>query len=128
MKTHRLLLTISATLALLLGGCVVAPVGRPYYSQPVRVAPPPPRVEYLGVPPAPGYVWMGGFWNWQGGRHEWAPGHWEAPRPGYSWVPHQWVQDGEHWRLNEGRWQQHHDHGERRDNRREQHEERWERR
>ena len=122
MKPHRLRLTIFAII-MLLAGCVVAPTGNPY-ARPVMQAPPSPRVEYSGVPPASGYVWMSGFWNWVGGRHEWAPGHWEAPRPGYAWIPHQWEQDGQHWRLNEGRWQPHTDHGERRDDRRESHDER----
>src|SRR4029077_6672436 len=52
-----------------LAGCVVAPA-RPYYgSEVVAVAPPPPREEFIGVAPAPGYIWIGGYWGWTGGRH-----------------------------------------------------------
>ena len=74
---RRIGLGISA--ALLLGGCVVAPVpaSGPYYGEPVVVAPP--RVEYPGPPPAVGYVWIGGDWNWYQGRRVWSPGRWEAP-------------------------------------------------
>jgi len=74
-------------------------------------APPPPRVEYAGPPPAVGYIWIDGFWNWAGGRHVWSPGHWEAPRVGQRWVPHRWERDGNRWHLREGHWdRQHGDH------------------
>lgn len=51
-----------------LAGCVVAPapVQRPYYDEPVVVAPPTPRVEYYGAPPVTGQIWISGFWNWVG--------------------------------------------------------------
>ena len=104
---HTLLITLVAASATL-GGCIVAPAphGRPYYQEPVVVAPPPLRAEYPGPPPAVGYIWIGGNWNWTGRRHEWAPGHWEAPRPGYNWVPHNWERDGERWRQSGGRWEE----------------------
>jgi hypothetical protein len=93
-----------------LAACVVQPVGyHPYYEGGgayVTVAPPEPRVEVVGVAPAPGYLWIGGYWGWVGGRHEWVSGRWEAPRPGYRYVPHQWVREGGGWRLHEGRWEE----------------------
>jgi hypothetical protein len=113
---HALLISLTAAAAVL-GGCVVAPApyGRPYYREPVIVAPPPPRVEYPGPPPVTGYIWIGGNWNWVGNRHEWAPGHWEAPRPGYNWVPRNWERDGDRWRQSGGRWEE--DRGRDRDDR-----------
>jgi len=95
-----------------LSGCVVAPAPahHPYYAEPVVVAPPAPRVEYYGAPPVVGQIWIGGFWNWVGNRHEWVPGHWEAPRPGYRWVPHRWAPEGDRWRLQGGHWEEHHEH------------------
>lgn len=95
-----------------LSGCVVAPapVHRPYYAEPVVVAPPPPRVEYYGAPPVTGQIWIGGFWNWVGNRHEWVSGHWEAPRPGYRWVPHRWAPEGDRWRMQGGHWEEHREH------------------
>lgn len=107
-----------------LSACVVAPqpVARSYprypsypsypaypaypAPQPVVVIPPPPppRVEYPGVAPVYGSIWIGGFWTWAGNRHQWTPGHWEAPRPGYRWEPHRWDRDGERWHENHGRW------------------------
>jgi hypothetical protein len=91
-----------------LAGCVVAPVAPVpaygYGSEVVGVAPPPPQVEYIGPPPAVGYVWLGGYWGWRGGHHVWNGGHWEAPRAGYHWVPHAWVHEANGWRLHDGHW------------------------
>ncbi|MBS1189246.1 MAG: hypothetical protein H6R10_1038 [Rhodocyclaceae bacterium] len=93
--------------AMALGGCVVAPAQPYYVSEPVMVAPPPPRVEVVGVAPVPGYIWINGFWGWNGRGHDWHPGHWEAPRPGYRWAPHQWHQEGPGWRQQRGHWERH---------------------
>lgn len=96
----------AAVVSVALSACVVAPapVAGPYYGEPVVVAPPPPRVEYVGPPPVAGYIWINGYWNWSGGRHVWVPGRWEAPRPGHVWVPHRWENDGRHWRQQGGYW------------------------
>jgi hypothetical protein len=107
MKTARGLKVAMAALALasvMLAGCVVAPAPRYYGDATVMVAPPPPQVEIVGVAPAPGYVWIGGYWNWVGGRHEWVAGRWEAGRPGYHWVPHRWVAYHGGYRLAQGHW------------------------
>lgn len=90
-----------------LAGCAVEPVSRPYYGEPVRMAPPPLRVEMMGAPPVVGYVWIGGYWNWVSVRYVWVPGRWEAPRPGYRWVPRQWERDGERWQPRGGQWERH---------------------
>lgn len=96
-----------AAVSILLTGCVVVPVSRPYYdADVVIVEPPPPRIEYMGYPPAVGYIWIDGYWGWTGHRHRWVPGRWEAPRPGYRWVPHRWHRDGKHWRQHGGSWEQ----------------------
>ena len=89
----------------LLGGCVVAPAPG-YYGggAVVTVAPPAPQVEVVGVAPYPGYVWMGGYWDWVGGRHVWVGGRWAPGRPGYHWVPHQWVAARGGWRMAPGHW------------------------
>lgn len=102
------LVALTATLS----GCVVGPrpVAQPYgYDEAVIVAPPPPRVEYYGAPPVAGQIWIEGYWNWSGSRHEWVPGRWEAPRPGYSWVPHRWERDGDRWRQRGGHWEERRD-------------------
>ena len=106
MKKNGLLHVAAAiTVSALMSACVMAPVD-PYYDQPVRLPPPPPRHEYLGYAPAPDYVWISGYWGWGGARYEWIPGRWEAPRPGYQWMPHRWERSGDHWRQSGGRWEQ----------------------
>lgn len=101
-------LALSALPALLLAGCVVAPADYGYREPAVIAVPPPaPRVEYVGPPPVVGQVWIGGYWNWVGNRHEWVPGRWEAPRPGYRWVPHRWEGRGERWQQHGGHWERH---------------------
>lgn len=92
-------------LATVLTGCVIAPDQRHNVGGVVMVAPPSPRVEVIGVAPAPGYIWQGGYWDWVGGRHEWMNGHWATPHPGRHWVADQWVRQGDGWRLRRGRWQ-----------------------
>jgi hypothetical protein len=102
--------------AALLSACVVAPY--PYGQQPayyppvagestviVDVPPPAPYVEAVPAIPFAGAIWIGGYWGWNGGRHEWTPGRWEHPRPGYGWRPHAWVQQGGRWHLHEGGWE-----------------------
>ena len=94
----------SLALCAVFAGCVVEPARVHYYGGVVVTEPPAPIVEEYGTAPTPGYVWLGGYWNWAGGRHVWVAGHWDRPRPGYRWEPHHWerVQGG--WRLHEGRW------------------------
>ena len=82
-----------------LAGCVIVPDQRHYAGGIVMVAPPPPRVEVYDVPPTPGFVWIGGYWN------EWVAGHWQAPRPGRHWVAHQWVRKGDGWHMQRGHWE-----------------------
>jgi hypothetical protein len=84
---------------------VVVPDQRHYAGGVVMVAPPEPRVEVYGVAPAPDYVWLGGYWNWVGGRHEWVAGRWSPPNPGHHWVAHQWVRQGDGWRMKPGHWE-----------------------
>lgn len=90
-----------------LAGCVVVPADQYYrgYGETVMTAPPPDQSEVIGVAPAPGYFWIGGYWNWVGGRHAWVGGRWEANRPGYAWAPHRWYRDGRGWRAAPGHWQ-----------------------
>jgi hypothetical protein len=98
---------VAAALAvgLLLSACVVTPTPYGYYAGPaIAVAPPAPQAEYYGAPPYAGAVWIGGYWNWVGGRYVWAPGRWEAGRPGYRWVPHAWVHGGGGWHFQRGYW------------------------
>lgn len=104
---QRTLVPVGLLAATLLSGCVVVPA-RSYYPAGdgvVSVAPPPPRDEYSGVAPYPGYVWLGGYWGWSGRSHVWIGGRWDAPRRGQHWVPHGWVQRPGGWQQRPGRWE-----------------------
>lgn len=69
-----------------LGGCAVLPAddyryyddGR-YYGHETLIVTPPPRIEYRGLPPAAGYIWIDGYWNRVGPRPYWVPGYWRPP-------------------------------------------------
>ena len=101
-----------------LGGCAVVPAydygpsygyGQGYEPAPavtVYAAPPAPLVEYRGLPPAYGYVWLDGYWNWGGARYSWVPGRWQNPPPGQVWVPRVWQRDGDRWQSHGGHWQE----------------------
>jgi WXXGXW repeat (2 copies) len=97
-------LSVLLTFGLALCGCAVPPDQGHTVDGVVMVAPPPLQVDVIPAPPQAGYVWLGGYWNWVGGRHEWVSGHWSAPRPGYHWVGYEWVRQGDGWRLRPGHW------------------------
>ncbi len=105
MKHRALLLATLIATGAALSGCIVTPSRHGYSGAIVTVAPPPPEQELYDRPPVVGYIWIGGFWNWIGGRHVWVGGHWEAPREGYRWAPHTWVRVDGGYRLNEGHWE-----------------------
>jgi len=74
--------------------------GAPVYAP---SAPPAPVAEVQPALPFTGAIWIGGFWNWSGGRYAWVPGRYERPRAGYSWEPRRWTKgSGGRWQLNGG--------------------------
>ncbi len=76
-------------------------------AQPIEVAPPPPIIEV--VPPVRvGFIWVRGYWGWEGHRHLWLPGHWVAENPGYVWRPERWHHRERGWHFEEGRWEKIH--------------------
>ena len=69
----------------------------------VKVSPPDPKVEKKPDPPNNNAVWIGGYWNWDGGKYvwiggyweknpqgTWVAGHWKNTKRGYVWVPGHW--------------------------------------
>jgi S1-C subfamily serine protease len=71
----------------------------------VRVRPPREVVETRVAAPGPGYVWIGGYHQWNGNAYVWAPGRWEQPpRPHAVWVRHRWVHRHGGYVLVEGHW------------------------
>ncbi len=69
----------------------------------IRTAPPAPKYEAVPAPRR-GYVWVPGYWNWNGHRHVWQSGVWVKERRGYSYVQPNWVERDGHWELHRGNW------------------------
>lgn len=70
----------------------------------VRVPPPPPRIEVRGVRPGPAYVWVPGYYRWDG-AYVWVVGSWvRPPYGGAVWVPGRWVHTRRGWRFMRGHW------------------------
>ncbi len=58
----------------------------------ITVAPPPLPVYAQPVIPAPGYLWVPGYWAWAGGGYYWVPGTWVLPPTvGLLWTPGYWA-------------------------------------
>ncbi len=48
---------------------------------------------------------MGGYWNWEGGRHVWVGGRWALPpAEGRIWISPRWLNEGGYWRFHPGYW------------------------
>jgi hypothetical protein len=73
----------------------------------VDEAPPSPKQEVVGASPAPGDIWMSGYYVYYGKTgYQWTEGHWEPGRPGYHWNAPHWEQLGAKWIFISGNWQQ----------------------
>jgi hypothetical protein len=69
----------------------------------VRLAPPTPIVERVPTAPGPGYVWVGGHYNWNGTRYVWVPGHYI--RHTGHWCAGGWHHNAVRgWYWTEGHW------------------------
>ena len=67
--------------------------------------PPAPRVEIRDVAPSPDYIWLPGYWDWNGRDYVWRSGEWaEAPSPQTVWIPGHWEQTPEGYTWISGHW------------------------
>ncbi len=83
------------------GIACATPRGRVY----VRVGPPAPVADVRVVRPGPNYVWVPGYYRWDGRAYRWAAGAWMLPpRPRAVWVPGHWSHTRRGWFYVEGRW------------------------
>jgi hypothetical protein len=105
-RAERMHYSVTVRLSLLLGvllapaGCVTGVERRPTNAEAAREAPPPPADQpHAGQivsdaprarpdptpsePLGPGFIWVRGYWRWDGVRHVWQKGRWERARPGY---------------------------------------------
>ncbi len=75
------------------------------------VAPTQPPADIQETPPldrpaGENYVWVPGYWSWDGVRHNylWVSACWRAAPPRCSWVPGYWYQTGGGWEWVAGFW------------------------
>lgn len=66
--------------------------------------PPPPVLYERPPPPRSQFVWVNGFWYWNGGAYSWVSGHWEPARAGYLYSQPTWHHGTGGWNLQPGRW------------------------
>jgi hypothetical protein len=98
--------SLAVCLAVLAGGCVIREVREvhhmpaesrscPSCAEGVSGAPgslladsqpPAPLVETAGEPPAYDYVWVDGYWHWDGAEWIWISGRWVPPMAGLAFV------------------------------------------
>jgi hypothetical protein len=72
----------------------------------VRIGPPPPPPrEVVRVSPGARYVWVPGYYRYNGHAYVWAPGHYAIPPHHYTvWVPGRWVPRSGGYVWVAGRW------------------------
>ena len=68
----------------------------------VQVGPPAPVYETVPVSPGPGYVWVGGYYTYSGGRYVWRHGYY-AHHAGH-WCAGAWHHNHHGYYWSEGRW------------------------
>lgn len=72
----------------------------------VRIGPPHPHHEVIGVRPSPHHVWVAGYHRWDGHAYVWVPGVWTVPPQPYyhRWVPGHWRETPHGWVWINGHW------------------------
>jgi hypothetical protein len=74
----------------------------------VGIAPPVLPVYVQPPCPAPGYIWIPGYWAWDDEEYYWVPGTWElAPVVGFLWTPGYWGWGGGFYAWHAGYWGPH---------------------
>lgn len=95
-KPIRLLICASAT-ALMLGAAPIGAVitaARAQIMASISAGAAPPLLPVYAQPPipGPGYVWIPGYWAWDGQEYYWVPGYWATPpAAGLLWTPPYWA-------------------------------------
>ncbi|MDB6063581.1 MAG: hypothetical protein JWM78_3684 [Verrucomicrobiaceae bacterium] len=69
----------------------------------IGTPPPAPRVE-RAPERREGFIWIPGYWRWEGNHHVWSDGRWEPERRGYEYRPAHWDHEGDRWHFREGSW------------------------
>ena len=69
-----------------------------------RSAPPDPKPEVKTPCPAPGHIWVAGYWDYIGGQHVWRDGRWVQGKAGYEYVRARYEFDGKAWQFHVPHW------------------------
>jgi WXXGXW repeat (2 copies) len=67
-------------------------------------APPDPKAEVKTQCPAPGYIWVAGYWDYIDGHHVWRDGRWVQGKAGYEYVRARYEWDGKSWQFHVPHW------------------------
>ncbi len=103
MRTSIRTLMLGAAVAALAACVPLAPPDAVFIS--ARFGPPPPRYEVVGYAPGPDFIWIRGYWDWEGVNYVWVPGRWERrPYPQAMWVPDRWRRSSQGWYRETGHW------------------------
>jgi WXXGXW repeat (2 copies) len=71
------------------------------------IAPPPLPAYSQPAIPGPGYIWIPGYWAWNGAGYYWVPGYWTTPPAAdLLWTPGYWAWNdtGKDFVFNSGYW------------------------
>jgi hypothetical protein len=91
MRSTRTFLALGLAAALIGGTSCVVRERYPVSGTVVMESPPVDRVEVVGVAPGPDFIWIGGWWSWNG-RWCWNDGHWARPPHAHAvWSPGRWA-------------------------------------
>ncbi len=94
-----------AAATVLAASMLAAACGAAYGRVYVRTGPPPVRAEVVGVAPGAGYVWVPGYYRYDGGSYVWVGGRWDRPpRRNARWERGHWERDRRGWYYVEGHW------------------------
>ena len=78
-------------------------VGEPA-EQDVSDPPPDPLDDAMTPSPGADFVWLDGYWHWNGEEWVWVGGRWEQRQPGYVYVQPSYDYSGGHYSYTPGYW------------------------
>jgi hypothetical protein len=70
----------------------------------VSQPPPDPKTEVKTPCPAPGHIWVAGYWDYIDGHHVWRDGRWVQGKVGYEYVRARYDFDGKTWQFHVPHW------------------------
>jgi hypothetical protein len=104
------LLLFASTSALILGAAPIGDFVAPAQAQvgvAISATIAPPLLPIYAQPPipGPGYLWIPGYWAWNGEEYYWVPGYWTMPPSvGLYWTPPYWAWVNGAYLFNAGYW------------------------